>query len=733
MESEKLKIRPYARLLTMLGDQLIKNERIALVELIKNSYDADADWVKVRFENFNPDMSNKEDSRIVVHDNGSGMGIDTIRKHWMNPAAPNKYLQKRKGTPKTPKKQRIMQGEKGIGRFAILKLGRVIRITTRAEREDLETTLTYDFSRFDDEFLSQDGKGNEEIFLDDIEIECYQTSMVKRLIEAHGTEIAISNLKGAWTNTLIDHLCSDVNSLTDPVSRLTGRKGNDGFDIQIYCNHKRRPIDNKETKILRSLIESKSILDIKGGFNSEKMMFSFQNKPQEWEQISLDDPKITGKWVWKQMVRKEGEHGRKFDCGNFDFQFYIFDFARGIGGRQELSTNEKNLLKRHRIYLYRDDMRVYPYGDPDDDWLNIDVDRGTGRAGDFFSNDQVVGWVDITQEGNPKLRDKTNREGLIETDGAADDFKLLVRTFLSYIRQHHYARHQQQQQRRREQRDVQDDRVSRLFKDLMEALSELENRSYFRKVEKVQVEYLKEKEYLSHRIEVTEDLAGVGLSVEMASHDIMLLMSRAVELGTDITLMVKDENFRDLQRQTDTLIDVLHQVMDGLHDVQGLFKSSLRRQRLHEVVPILDKVHKIYSGLLERSEILYRKNLIGSSPLKARTTDGLLMQVLINLFDNASYWLDTVDSAEREICVTVDGYRKELIFSDNGPSIDDEDLPYIFEPFYSAKGEEGRGLGLYIARKLLERHGFEITVAAGDQKILSGANFVISFEKEEQL
>jgi len=390
------------------------------------------------------------------------------------------------------------------------------------------------------------------------------------------------------------------------------------------------------------------------------------------------------------------------------------------------------LLKEHRIYLYRDDMRVYPYGDPDDDWLNIDIDRGTGRAGHFFSNDQIVGWVDITQEDNPNLRDKTNREGLIETGGAADDFKLLVRTFLSYVRQHHFARYQIQQQKRKEQRNVQDDRVPVLFEGLIKALDNQESRAHLRKVEKVQAEYIKEKEYLSHRIEVTEDLAGVGLSVEMASHDIMLLMSRAVDIGTRIAKMVEDKDFYDLQSQSATLVDILHQVMDGMNDVQSLFKSSLRRQRLHEVVPILDKVHKIYSSLLERSEILYRKKLIGSSTLKIRTTDGLLMQVMINLFDNASYWLDTVSSTEREICVTIDGDGKELIFSDNGPGIDDEDLPYIFEPFYSAKGEEGRGLGLYIARQLLERHGFDITVATGDRKILSGANLVISFVKEEQ-
>ena len=117
---------------------------------------------------------------------------------------------------------------------------------------------------------------------------------------------------------------------------------------------------------------------------------------------------------------------------------------------------------------------------------------------------------------------------------------------------------------------------------------------------------------------------------------------------------------------------------------------------------------------------------MGISPLTANTTDGVVMQVLINLFDNASYWLDTVDSAERKICVMVDVEKGEPVFSDNGPGIDPEDLPYIFEPFYSGKGQEGRGLGLYIARQLLDRHDYRIATAEDHQRVLSGANFVVS-------
>ena len=96
-----LKIRPYARLLTMLGEQLIKNEQIALAELIKNSYDADAEWVKVRFVDFGFDEKKKEifktkDSKIIIEDNGCGMSMGVIEDSWMNPATPNKKNAKKR-------------------------------------------------------------------------------------------------------------------------------------------------------------------------------------------------------------------------------------------------------------------------------------------------------------------------------------------------------------------------------------------------------------------------------------------------------------------------------------------------------------------------------------------------------------------------------------------------------------------------------------------------------------
>ena len=231
--SEQLKIRPYARLLTMLGDQLIKNELIALVELIKNSYDADASWVKVSFLNFTEDYSLTPTSKIIIEDDGCGMNADILRKHWLNPATPDK-LKRKTENPKT-QKGRILQGEKGIGRFAIFKLGKKITITTRRQKqnsdgifidqgEEIENVLTYDFSQYDNDFLSEAGE-EKELFLEELTVDLVQrspTSIVKKDIvlgatrkirKPYGTIIEITNLKTKWTVNRINRIQQNIGKL----------------------------------------------------------------------------------------------------------------------------------------------------------------------------------------------------------------------------------------------------------------------------------------------------------------------------------------------------------------------------------------------------------------------------------------------------------------------------------------------------------------------------------------
>ncbi len=118
--------------------------------------------------------------------------------------------------------------------------------------------------------------------------------------------------------------------------------------------------------------------------------------------------------------------------------------------------------------------------------------------------------------------------------------------------------------------------------------------------------------------------------------------------------------------------------------------------------------------------------------MSVKTTDAVLLQLLLNLIDNSVFWLKQVEKEKKMIEIILDGSNGQMIFSDNGPGILEEDKPYIFEPFYSGRGDEGRGLGLYIARQLLLRNDFKIDLASiKSEKILSGANFVIDFLGED--
>lgn len=745
MKPETVSFRPHARLLTMLGEQLIKNERIALVELIKNAYDADAERVEVRFENFDNNMTPNAGSSIIVRDDGSGMTVDTLRNDWMNPATPSKHLAKLDGFGRTPRKGRTMQGEKGIGRFAVLKLGREITIASRQSTSEQEAVLTWDFSRFDDDFVSEDGD-RQTVFLDEIRADVSQTEPDALANAEHGTVIVIRNLKGRWGKPAITRLCRDVLALTDPVSRITGREPPSPLEIVIYFNGQRQVgVEEQGAERLRGLIEEKAVLDLRGRFDSSRNAFTIDFKGTLVDKaVSLDDPRITGLWVWRERCREaqldtpdqlalSGLDLRldDFECGDFAFHFFIFDFARGIDGRYALKPDDRKLLREHRIYLYRDGVRVYPYGDPDDDWLEIDTARGTGRAGNFLSNDQTIGWIDITHDDNPQLRDKTNREGLIESGGAARDLVFLVKLFLSYVKQYPFARYQHKQLQRSTARLVDDQAVATDLAALRDDLKKSGHPSQAKTVAKIAKDYKREREHLVKRAEITEDLAGVGLSVEMASHDIMLLLTRAQGITRQLARAARLEDVPRVLELTDRLIGVLQLVVEGMSDVQTLFKSARRRRKRLKIAPLLEKIHQIYKPLLEERRVRYSTEIKGTSPLVASTTDGVVMQVLINLFDNAAYWLESVSPAAREIRVTLDSDRGDLIFSDSGPGIDSEDLPFIFDAFYSGKGQDGRGLGLYIARQLLERHDYRIEVAEEHDRVLGGANFIVSFVKED--
>ncbi len=744
--SEQLKIRPYARLLTMLGDQLIKNEQIAVTELMKNSYDADADWVKVSFENFGKDYKIQVNSRIVIEDNGTGMTRDVIANSWMNPATPNKFTRD-VNEQKTPC-GRIIQGEKGIGRFAMLKLGKTIEMVTRYAGENTEYRLVFDFNKYDDDFLTED-KENKQIFLDDLHFELEENSpsvFVPRDItfgnrtfsgsqNAKGTRIVISNLRGAWSE-------KKFKSLSDSFERFGGLLGNQQqeesgktkeFTIGLFYNGTYL-LNERRAESLASLTEQKAVLSVENGIydnENQELRFNLNGIPRA---INLNDPEVKGLRVFRDRFLLEDKKTYRdvSDFGPFAFEFYIFDFAAKDESRYFLNNEQKDIVKEHRVYLLRDGIRVQPYGEPTDDWLMIDMDRGTISASSNFSNDQIVGRVNISKANNIHLKDKTNREGLIDDGYYTQDFICVIKTLLAYLRKTAYKLYQENQKKKDSIEKQRKDAVKKAIEILAEQFSD--NKTASTLITQLKSSYENEKRYLLERAERTESLAAVGLSVETTSHDIMLMMNRGLD---GLSKLMKDSMSNNfdvsvLSGELQKLYGVFSYVGNQLQDMQQLFVSAKQRRKRLRVKDLLDKVIRLYSNIMNRNGIKVTVDAIGP-PLVAVCTDADLLQLLINLFDNSVYWLTVTGNPQKNILVTLDGNSQQMLFSDDGCGIREDDAPYIFDAFYSGKGEEGKGLGLYISKKAMERNDYTIRLAEFlDEKKLSGANFVIPFVKQPQ-
>lgn len=760
MSSKPLKFKPYARLLTMLGDQLIRNEQVALSELIKNAYDADASWVKVTFEGFSEDFRAGPNAKIIIEDDGHGMSAEVIEEHWVNPATPMKRIGK-KGLRRKSAGGRIIQGEKGIGRFALLKIGRDIKMFTRTPDSEAENVVEVKLSQFDEDFF----QGDRAMFLDelDVSLELVEPAEMiteteidlggrKKMRKPHGTRIEIYPPIGNWSRPKVEKVYEDLSRLQsifigseEPNAEPEGADGapvetasEPDFSVFIYRGSIYEPFGSELRGRLDELLSDNTVFSINGQYVEQERAFKFTMNGRE-ETLALTDAELTGMPVFRDYLKRQfltpAEASQvQTHCGPFSFSFYVFDFSTDARGPLQLDREDKDLIKKHRIYLYRDGIRVYPYGDPDDDWLLIDVRRGTVKASEFLSNDQVVGFVNISQLENPMLRDKTSREGLVDTGQAVDDFRSLLQTFLAWVRKGPYSKYKQRTKQSHDVSVFQTGKVQTLIDEAITAASSEEVPPQVRnKITEASKEYKAERRYLVQRAENTEHLAGVGLSVEAASHDLMIAMQRVLAAVDKLTASCDYDGPVDkdaLRAELLSMRGLLSFIQTQMSDMQLLFRSTKQRRKDIRVLDLVEKVSKIFKTLLERNEIAVKVETTGS-PLVAKTTDAVLLQLLLNLFDNSSYWLQGAPQP-REIEILLNGDDGTMTFADSGPGFREEDIPFVFEPFFSGKGEDGRGLGLYIARQLLERHEYSIDIAEKGQMILNGANLVISFVRGEE-
>lgn len=738
-EKKELYFEPYARLLTMLSEQLIKNEVVALTEVVKNAYDADSPWVKITFENFNSNMVASKNSRIIIEDAGCGMSESTLKNDFINPASAHKKIEKEAGN--TTPMGRIYQGEKGIGRFSLFKLGKKITVITKTAEDIKARRLELDLSVYEDEFIkenneqyklseipiwyseSDDTDFTEKIFLDN--------SLRKRLNK--GTIIIVEELNDNWGKNKFDKLKGELFSL---ISNVYG----EAFGIYFFDGNTFVPtIEITEKKTLENIIEQKAVLNVEGTYDESgrKYIFTINGKDKV---VELSDKTISGLSLFRDFKKSIEDRNLSFDdyvttCGNFKFKFYIFDpDKKNTRTKYKMTDEDWEIVKKNRVFLYRDGIRVFPYGSIKDDWLQVDTIRGTKRASAMFSNDQVVGYIDITYKGNPNLKDKTNREGLLEVGESYSDFLSIIQIFLQHIKIYYYDEYSKQKNVIKKFDKQSKNDLEQEFKSVIEKCSD---NSIKKKIESIKKKVDEQNNYNLGRIRVVEDLAGIGLSIQATHHDLGNFIRKCYNVIDDynLQLMRSDDEYTEkkvVSEKIERLRGIISAMEAVLADMKNLFASTQHKSKSIRVSALLNKVLGYYNNVFETKKIDFDLKNIGNSIVVINMPEALLMTIFINILDNALYWLEDEDVKEKKIRISINSDENYMVFSDNGPGIYPEEKEKIFEAFFTGKGMEGRGLGLYICRQFLDRYDYAIDVEDDYEYSLGGADFRIDFNKKDE-
>lgn len=719
--SQKNFFQPRARLLLQLGDKLIKNENIALLELIKNSYDADSKKVTVKLER----VTDKNIGKIEIIDDGEGMDINIIENVWLEPGSDYKAdLFARR--IRTNRFKRLPIGEKGIGRFGVHKLGNKIELISRQEGKN-EVVVQIDWNQF-----------SKSKYLKDAKFDVFERTPEYFLRNRRGTRIIITDLRADWDRRMIRDLYKSVFTLNSPFQK----SGN--FNVNITTDNPELIIDLPKFETIKEFALWYFKCRLVG---SEIKEFRYEFTP--WENLN----EIEGKIVTHEdpiiknnssLTRKSKENPKEEEIINLSknfgiseneqktigevfFEGYIFDRERStleLSNVQGLNLLKNYLDEQGGIRVYRDQVRINEYGDKGNDFLGLNI-RRVNRPSLRVSNNIILGVIDLKAEESTALVEKTNREGFVENE-AYYDFRDAILCTIEKI----------------ENLRFQDKELIRLKYNPSEKEEPVLHRlDVLKKLidKRIHDEPLK-NEITRHLTKIEEDYnyindilltsAGAGLTLSFGVHEVQKVLSElnlALEkevVPTKISNLLQHldkliENYSDLLRQSDTNDENILDLLKG-----AIFNVEYRLE-----------AHQIE---------LIQEYLNYNQEKKISCSRRLLLSSIINIIDNSIYWLEkkkkrlteSKESFTKRIYINLlkeeSGFVNILI-ADNGFGFN---LPthQITKPFITSK-PEGMGLGLHLVNEIMKTQGGQLCFPEyGDYEIPDefkrGAVIVLKLKSE---
>lgn len=383
---------------SVLGSELITDDEVAIFELVKNSFDAEATLVEVYFN----------DDCIVVADNGIGMSFDDIKDKWLFVAYSSKRAINRDDDfRENIAERRHYAGSKGIGRFSSDRLGESIILQTRPRTDETGPvhTIAVDWSKFD--------KNHQEKFEAigiEHRLETIDYTVPFELTERKsGTVIAISKIRAKWDRIKILRIKSALAKLINPFGATT-----DGFKIVIYAP-KELAADEIEKKISNSTEDEPVQNSLVNGEVGNFIFTTLQDKTTFINiKINAESNKVESSLVDRgELIYRVLEPNPFSELTNSGFQCQLFflnqsaktTFARRMGVPS---------VQFGSVFLFRNGFRVFPIGEDGDDWFKMDRRKAQGFMR-FLGTRDVIGRIDVSGADNDFQEASSRNTGLIET------------------------------------------------------------------------------------------------------------------------------------------------------------------------------------------------------------------------------------------------------------------------------------------------------------------------------
>ena len=713
------KIRPAGRHILTIGRDLIHDNYAAVVELVKNAYDADSPDVNIEFR-ADPDHSGYT---IVISDHGHGMSKDDVINRWLVPSTQDKRVRQRSPSG------RILQGSKGVGRYAASVLGTDLLLETVTDKNE-KTIVCLEWRDF------EDAK-----YLDDVEI----LIETEKASEPPGTLLTINGddkLLAEWNKERFEKLRFELKKLTSPTSNiLSDEASGDKFRINLTVKGFRGVADVKETIEPYPLFE---LFDYKIsgviGTDGKGILTYLSQKARNTieEKISFDFGKSTG-------------------CGELDIDIRVYDrekeaiaalSKRGLKEDSESPFGKltaRQLLNYYNgIGVYRNGFRIRPLGDTGFDWLKLNARRVNNPTLRIGSN-QVIGYVQIQSEDESGLIEKSARDGLKENEA----FNRLQDVTKRVILELEIRRFKYRKDAGLSRPDIKVEQSLQGLFSFDELIGNVRTQLNKSGVDKTTVgrtielinQDAQEKNKIADEIQTIVAIyqveATLGKIVNVILHEGSRPLSYFHNQIPNLDYWYKSfqktgnpDEFEKIMRIAKGMVqnaEIFVKLFRRL-DPLAARKSTVRKPL--ELKKTIQGVLSIFEQEMKSDNIYVEIKDPDNSKFSARIQD--IYSIFTNLIDNSLYWIreKKVDIRQITIELKTEGNSLRYIdYRDTGPGIEPDliESEVIFAPGFTTK-PDGTGLGLAIAGEAADRNDLRLEVYEADK----GAHFRLQPKMENE-